>query len=335
MSEEKPYEPTPSRLEKAKREGDVAKSQELGNVAAFAAGLVVASGVVLPIGSAARAILASGAGGQTNVAAAVQLATLMMLPAAAAACAAAAVNAAQGGGLRFVAITANLQRLAPAENFKRMFSKESLVTAVRATAAFASAAIAIVPAFAGIYAATVHASDLDTIVAAAWSGALRTADVACVVGAVFAGVDYGVQVVRRRKRLRMSFEELKRDQKEHDGDPLARSRRRTLHRQLSRGSLRKVREAAFVLTNPTHLAIALEYRPPSVPVPRVLVRAADETAARVRELAAEFGVPVVENVPLARSLYATARPGEFIPRETYVAVAEIVASLAKAGAFTL
>jgi flagellar biosynthesis protein FlhB len=132
--------------------------------------------------------------------------------------------------------------------------------------------------------------------------------------------------------MRMSFEELKRDQKENDGDPLARSRRRSMHRQLSRGSLRRVKDAAFVVTNPTHIAIALEYRPPGVPVPRVLVRAADESAARVRELAAAYRVPLVENVSLARALYASAKPGEYIPQETYLAVAEIVAALTKCGA---
>ena len=83
---------------------------------------------------------------------------------------------------------------------------------------------------------------------AAWrlqrgTGALHAAATACAVGAVFAGADYGVQIVRWRKRLRMSHEEIKRDQKENDGDPLARSRRRALHRQIARGSLRRVKDA--------------------------------------------------------------------------------------------
>jgi type III secretion protein U len=184
-----------------------------------------------------------------------------------------------------------------------------------------------VPAFSGIYAAALHAGDLGGAASAAWSGALRTAAVACAAGGVFAIADYGVQLTRWRKRLRMSSEELKRDQKENDGDPQARGRRRALHRQIARGSLRRVKDAAFIVTNPTHIAIALEYRPPDVPVPRVLVRAADEAAARVRELAAEHGIPAIENVPLARRLYAGSQPGDFIPQETYIAVAAIVAAL--------
>ncbi len=258
----------------------------------------------------------------------------MLVPAAAAACAAIAANVVQSGGLHWIAVTLKPERLAPQENLKRMLSRESAVTAARATVAFLCAGAAIVPAFAGIYAAALHAADIRGVALSAWSGALHAAAVACIVGGVFAAADYGVQFVRWRKRLRMSFEELKRDQKEHDGDPLARGRRRALHRQIARGSLQKVKEAAFVVTNPTHIAIALQYDPPQVPVPRVLVRAADEGAARVRELAATHRVPVVENIALARKLYANARAGDFIPQETYIAVAEIVAALTRTGVLT-
>jgi flagellar biosynthesis protein FlhB len=253
----------------------------------------------------------------------------MLVPAAVAACAAAIASVVQSGGVRFIVVSFKAERLSPPENLKRMFSRESLVTAARATIAFICAGVAIVPALTQICSAALGAADVRGIATAAWHGALRTALVACVTGGVFAAADYGVQFVRWRGRLRMSFEDVKRDQKEHDGDPLARNRRRAMHRQIARGSLRKIKDAAFVVTNPTHIAIALEYRPPEVPVPRVLVRAADEAAARVRGLAAVYSVPVVENVPLARALYATAQAGDFIPHETYVAVAEIVAALHK------
>ncbi len=331
MAEEKQFEPTQSRIDRAKREGDIARSQELGNVAAFAAGLLGVTFVIVPLATTVRAMLVSAISGKVNIAASVTALVLMLVPAIAGACAAFAANVLQSGGLRCIAVTPKPERLSPVENLKRMFSKESLVTAARATMAFICAGAAIVPAFAGILAAALHAADLRGVANSAWNGALHAAAVACVVGGVFAGADYGVQFARWRKRLRMSFEELKRDQKDHDGDPQARGRRRALHRQIARGSLRKVKDAAFVITNPTHIAIALEYRPPQVPVPRVLVRAADESAARARELAAAHGVPRVENVSLARKLYATAQPGEYIPQETYIAVAEIVAALTKTG----
>lgn len=329
MAEEKPFEATHARMERAKREGDVARSQELSAVFAFAAGLIGVCAVVAPIAQCARAALAAAAGGSTTLAQLADVFVLMLVPAGAAACSAAACAALQSGGLRFVAISFKPNRLSPPENLKRMFSREAAVTAARATVAFAFAAAAIVPLFAAVFSRALHASGPAALALTAWSGALRAAVAACAAAAVFAGADYGMQLARWRKRLRMSFEELKREQKEQDGDPLARSRRRALHRQLSRASLRRVKAAAFVVTNPTHLAIALEYRPPAVPVPKVLLRAADLAAARVRETAAEHGVPLIENVTLARFLYANVREGEFIPQESYVAVAEIVAALGK------
>ncbi len=327
MAEEKQFEPTQSRVDRAKREGDVARSQELGNVAAFAGALLAAACIVAPLGNAAQAILFDAASGRSALPAMMGAAALMLLPAAAAACSAALCSILQSGGLRITAITLKFERLSPPENLKRMFSREALVTVARATAAFACAGAAIVPAFLGIYSAALHAGGIPAVAYAAWSGSLHAAAVACGIGGAFAVADYGLQMLRWRKRLRMSHEEMKRDQKEHDGDPLARSRRRALHRQISRGSLRRVKDAAFVITNPTHIAIALEYRPPEVAVPRVLVRAADEGAARVRELAATYRIPLVENVHLARQLYATTEPGQYIPHETYIAVAEIVAAL--------
>jgi flagellar biosynthetic protein FlhB len=332
MAGEKQFEATPSRLEKAKREGDLARSQELGNVAAFAAALGGTCGVITPLASAVTAALRTAASGRIDEAALFCGFALMLVPLACAACAAAGSGTLQSSGLRFVSVGFKVERLSPQENLKRILSRESLVAAARAIIAFACAAAGLVPAIGAVCSASLHAGSLFGISGAAFHGALEAAAIACIVGGVFAGADYGVQLVRWRKRLRMSFEELKRDQKEHDGDPAARGRRRALHGQIARGSLRRVKEAAFVITNPTHIAIALEYRPPDVPVPRILVRAADEAAARVRELAASYGVPMIENVPLARTLYASARAGEYIPSETYLAVAEIVAALtAKSG----
>jgi flagellar biosynthesis protein FlhB len=135
------------------------------------------------------------------------------------------------------------------------------------------------------------------------------------------------------RKLRMSADDRKREAKEQDGDPFARGRRRALHRSFLRGALAEVKKASFVVANPTHVAVALEYRPPTVPVPRVLVRAAGEMAARVRAVAAECGVPVVENVALARALYRDARAGEPIAHAHYVAVAEVVAALARSKAW--
>ncbi len=328
---EKQFEATQSRIERAQREGNVAKSQEVSMVAAFGAALPAAAAVIAPIGNDARTALIAAASGRGDLYAVVAILALALVPIACAAVAGVSASLFQAGGLRAVAVVPKFERLNPFEGVKRMLSRETAISAARATVAFACAAAAIAPAIARLYAAA-PGGGLAAMASAAWSGASRAAYVACAVGAAFASVDFGVQFAHWRKRLRMSFDELKRDAKEHDGDPMARGRRRAMHRQIARGSLRRVKDAAFVVANPTHLAIALEYRPPEVPVPRVLVRAAEEAAARVRELAAAYRIPVVENVSLARALYAGARPGETIPAESYVAVAEVVAALLRTGA---
>jgi flagellar biosynthesis protein FlhB len=127
----------------------------------------------------------------------------------------------------------------------------------------------------------------------------------------------------------MSFDEIKRDMRESEGDPHLKGKRRQTQRARARGSIGRVKDAAFVITNPTHVAIALEYEPPAVPVPRVLVRAIDEGAQEVKRVARAAGVPIVENVALARALLATTDVGDFIPPDAYAAVAAIVAALVR------
>lgn len=327
---EKPFEATPSRLAKARRDGDVARSAELSNAASFGAALFATAAIVPFLARAAQSAIHAASAGNAPAGALAQIGALMLVPAACAAGCAAAAAIAQSGGLQTVSIALKFERLAPGANLKRIFSRDAVVAAVRGIAAFGCAAGALIPAFAAIHGAALGARGLSGVAQAAWSGALRAALVAFGIGAIFAGIDFGLQFARWKKRLRMSFDELKRDQKEHDGDPAMRGRRRSMHRRIARGSIRRVRDAAFVVVNPTHVAIALEYRPPEVPVPRVLVRAADDAALRTRELAAELQIPVIEDPPLARELYRTAREGEWIPAQAYVAIAEIVIALHRA-----
>jgi flagellar biosynthesis protein FlhB len=332
MAEHKPHEATPSRLERARREGDVARSQELGNVVAFALALAAVSAIVEPLGAVARRSIEAGAAGSFDMPSIAQTVALMLVPAACGGAGALACAALQTGGLRLTAPSLKFQRLAPLQNVQRMFSREAASVALRATIAFAAAVIAVGATLSSLYGAMLRDASPAALAAAAWRGALHAALAACAAAALFAILDYGMQRAQWLKRLRMSFEELRRDQKEHDGDPLARARRRAVHRSMARGTLRRVKDAAFVVCNPSHIAVALEYRPPEIPVPRVAVRAADAFALRVRELAAQIGIPVIEHVPLARALYASTRAGEVVPQETYVALAEIVAALVRAGA---
>ncbi len=138
--------------------------------------------------------------------------------------------------------------------------------------------------------------------------------------------DYGYQLWQHEKNLRMSLEEVKREQKESDGDPNVRARLRSMGRSLARRRMMlAVSEADLVVTNPTHIAVALKYDPEVAPAPIVLAMGERKVAERIKELAVAAGVPLVENRPLARALLATARVGLAIPAELYVAVAEVLA----------
>jgi flagellar biosynthesis protein FlhB len=155
---------------------------------------------------------------------------------------------------------------------------------------------------------------------------VRVVEAVTGVGIVAASIDVLFVHKSWHRRLRMTHDELRRDMREHDGDPQTRMRRRRLHRTMVRGSLRHIRRATFVVVNPTHVAIALRYVAEETPVPMILVRAADAGALRVKKLAVDAGIPTIEDPPLARRLFALDALGP-IPPELYLAVAQIIAML--------
>jgi flagellar biosynthesis protein FlhB len=339
MSEasEKPFDATPARLRKARREGNVARSGELAANLAFAAGaLTVVAVAPLQAGAAASAIDTAVTSGtvELNAVASVRAAVLFALalvPAGAAALAGAVGGLAQNGGLAAVAIAPKFERLNPIEGLKRILSRDTVAHSLRAAVAFGCAAAAASPFIAWSAVALLQAPAIAGVAAVTWRAVEQVAFAACAVGCCFALAEYAAARNAWLRKLRMSFEERKRESREEEGDAVARGRRRTLHRALLRGGMHRVKDAAFVVVNPQHVAVALEYRPPRVAVPRVLVRAADAAAIRVRVIALECRIPIVENVGLARTLYRDARAGDAIPVAHYVAVAEVVAALLRSG----
>ncbi|MCC6812194.1 MAG: EscU/YscU/HrcU family type III secretion system export apparatus switch protein [Deltaproteobacteria bacterium] len=158
----------------------------------------------------------------------------------------------------------------------------------------------------------------------------KLAIVAVVTFVALGAFDY----LRGRRRMmadaRMTKEEVKREAKEEQGSPQLKSRRRALARQLSKQQTEaEVRRADVVITNPTHYAVALRYDSKKMRAPRVVAKGVDHLAARIKEIAAERGVPIVENVPLARTLHAQVRVGRDVPVELYRAVAEVLAFVYK------
>jgi flagellar biosynthesis protein FlhB len=331
-SGERTFDAPPSRIAKARREGNVPRAQEFSGNLAFVAAALGVCAIAPPLGATARAALLDASRGSVAIGPCIAIATLALVPAALAAASGIAGSLFQSGGLVLVAPAIKFDRLHPLEGIKRMLSREALTHGARALVAFMLGSAAMLPALRDLASAGAVALTPQSVAQMAWNDAQRVVWAAAAVGLLFAIAEYGVARRTWLRKLRMSLSELKRELKESDGDPLARSRRKTLHRNLVRGALAKVKEAAFVVVNPTHVAIALDYRPPAVPVPTILVRASDEMALRVRKLAREAGVPVIENIALARALFRDGAVGEPIAHEHYVAVAEVVASLLRSGA---
>ncbi len=143
---------------------------------------------------------------------------------------------------------------------------------------------------------------------------------------VLALLDYGFQRWQYERDLMMTRQELKDELKRMEGDPLTRERRRRMQRQIAmQRMMQKVPKADVVVTNPTELAIAIEYDPDEMDAPVCVAKGSGHIAARIRRIAIEAGVPIVENKPVAQLLYRRVEVGAVIPVELYQAVAEILA----------
>ncbi len=143
---------------------------------------------------------------------------------------------------------------------------------------------------------------------------------------ILALLDYWFQKWKYEQDLRMTKQEIREEMKQMDGDPQMRQRRQEAHRKLADGrELRAVPDADVVLANPTHFSVAIKYDPTKMPAPVVVAKGQDEKALRIREIARQHNVPIVERPQLARALYANVRVGEAIPVDMYEVFAEIMA----------
>ncbi|MBQ9452170.1 MAG: type III secretion system export apparatus subunit SctU [Desulfovibrio sp.] len=147
---------------------------------------------------------------------------------------------------------------------------------------------------------------------------------ACIF-CVLAALDYFFQKWQFTKNNMMSKEEVKREYKESEGDPLIKGKRKQLHQELiNQNSLQKVRKAKVLVVNPTHYAVALDYEKDKTPLPVILAKGQGELALRMMEVARQEGIPIMHNVPLARSLYAEGTEDAYIPKELIGPVAEVL-----------
>jgi flagellar biosynthetic protein FlhB len=219
-------------------------------------------------------------------------------------------------------------RINPMNGLKRMFGPNGLIEMVKG---LAKVALLVTLAFAwsqGKIATlvTLGRGNLSAQLGFAWDALTSLLFVLSAGLLVIALIDLPVQWVRRLFRLKMTHQEMRDEQKETDGAPEKKAAIRDRQRQLAMGGVAPaMREADFVITNPSHFAVALAYDPLKAPAPIVLAKGRGEKALAMRELAAEYAVPTLEYPALARSVYFTTRERQVIREELYAAVAAIVA----------
>ncbi len=142
---------------------------------------------------------------------------------------------------------------------------------------------------------------------------------------LFAVADFTFQKYQHAKGLRMSKDEVKREYKEAEGDPTIKGKRKQLHQEMVMSDTdERVKKSSVVVTNPTHVAVALYYAPGETKLPIVLAKGEDLRAAAIRKVAQEHGIPMMRNVPLARALYASVAVEQYIPSELIDPVAEVL-----------
>lgn len=225
-------------------------------------------------------------------------------------------------------ITPDASRLSPAQNLKRIIGGQTVVELVKSLVKLLVIALIVRVTLDSAWDDFLALTDLSAqafllVVRRHVVRLLMTAGLAYLAIAAF---DYLWQVWRFEQSLRMSRDEIKQEMKQTEGDPLVKQRIRSFGRALARKQMmRDVPKADVVITNPTHLAVALRYEPLKAPAPIVVAMGQRKIAERIKQIARENGVPCVENKPLARALISSARIGSMIPAELYAAVAEVLA----------
>ena len=219
------------------------------------------------------------------------------------------------------------ERISPKTGFKRLFSMHSVVETAKALARLFVLALlvsTVLTAAAGqhLFAAGLDLrSSSDLLI----DQVLLVVRLAALIGSVIGVADYAFQRHQSMKKLKMSKQEVKEDQRRAEGDPVIRNRRRQAHAKLTRNQmLSAVGDATVVIVNPTHYAVALTYDDDGS-APSVVAKGTDELSWRIRQRAAKHDVPVVESPPLARALHSSVEVGESIPEAFFEAVAIVLA----------
>jgi flagellar biosynthesis protein FlhB len=240
--------------------------------------------------------------------------------------AAVASSLAQGGFL-FKPLSLQFEKVNPVSGMKRLASKEGLMETGKSLFKFTLIGFVLYAVIRNVLAVLPQTllMDLGDVLSVTVKVIARSALYGLLAFFGIAAADYFVQRWRFERSLRMTKDEIRQEFKETEGDPLIRSRIKTLQRDMARKRMmQEVPKATVVITNPTHLAVALKYEQGGKAAPKVVAKGADVIAANIRELARQHNVPLVEDKPLARALFKL-KLDSVIPEELYRAVAKILA----------
>lgn len=336
----KTEEPTPHKLAEARKKGEVAKSQDLASFFALAGCFsVLAIGGswlaqdlsmhLLPfIERPDQITLDSGGAVMVGRLAMQAAAPVLIAVMAGTAFFGAAGNLIQHGFMFTPSkLAPDFKKVSPMQGFQRLFGVDGLVQFLKSLIKVAAmSAIAW-------WALSPYADDLAGLAAAHPLASLefsfdmlkRLFYAALGLFLVMGGLDWFWQRQRFMSKMRMTKEELKEDYKQSEGDPHVRAKQKQIRfERAKRRMMQNVPKATVVVMNPTHYAVALRYEPGVTDAPECVAKGLDSLALKIREIAEENGVPVVEDPPLARALYAAVEVDQTIPRQHYEAVAKVI-----------
>ena len=336
----KTEEPTQRKLDEARRKGEVVKSMDVPQWASLAAAfgvLAIAGGwmarnmaeALVPFLARPESFEISAAGMQRILAGVLAAGAPMFLGVLLTAAVAGAAGSLLQTGLLFSPskLSLDLKKLSPMKGFQRLFGVDAFVQFLKSVLKLCAVAAVV------WMVSKPHARELETLPAlepAAMLPFARDLLVALMMAVlaflgVGAGLDYLWQRYRFMQRMRMTKEELKEEYKQTEGDPHVKAKLKQIRIERSRQRMmQNVPKATVVVTNPTHYAVALRYEPGATPAPVCVAKGVDSLALKIREIAAEHGVPIVEDVPLARALYGAMDVDDVIPRQHFEAVAKVI-----------
>jgi flagellar biosynthesis protein FlhB len=340
-SQEKTEEATPRKLDKAREEGQVARSRELTTTILLLAGTLalLASGEFLGERLSQvfrdsmvvdRATLFDPIAMLTHMGKAVVDAAIGLAPMFITLMVAAFVGPIALGGwlVSSKALMPKLNRMDPIAGLKRMFSIKSVVELLKAigkVGVILTMAILMLEALRPQLLGLATEALVPAIRHALWL-AILSAIVLSASTVLIAVIDVPFQLWDHAKKLRMSMQDIKDEYKDTEGKPEVKSRVRQLQREMAnRRMMAEVPQADVVITNPTHYAVALKYDPATMQTPILVAKGADQIALKIREIAAAHQVEIVESPALARSIFHSTELDAAVPAGLYVAVAQVLA----------